>query len=401
MEKIIKQKKGITLIALVITIIVLLILAGISISMLAGDNSILQRATDAKKNTGNSQIQERINLAYHSSLVNGQGKITEPSLESELKKEFNRVSLEEGWLDKTSVEGKWIITIDGISLEIPVGKETDNTKTKIKIGTTNLKEVSNLTTLYGETTDYTSIEGIEWQLFYDDSANIYLIASDYVPGDTLPSELITEGQSSTYCRSFAVSDDETTGPITNGERSKDASSANTVQNNPYLNWVGSSQDNKENKYINMKAVAYMLDTSKWSNFAGNATNASAIGGPTLEMFVLSYNAKHNIKLGTYGTSKADITSENANSYGYKVKLENNTLWKNYIETELGSTSDESEKMWVGKEDDYILGMWLASPSSFGEEYVSVTETGYLTGDCASTTYLGFRPLITIPKSSLE
>ena len=49
MEKIIKEtnEKGITLIALVITIIVLLILAGISISMLSGNNSILQRATDA------------------------------------------------------------------------------------------------------------------------------------------------------------------------------------------------------------------------------------------------------------------------------------------------------------------------------------------------------------------
>ena len=44
MEKILKQKKGITMIALVITIIVLLILAGISISMLAGNNSILNRA---------------------------------------------------------------------------------------------------------------------------------------------------------------------------------------------------------------------------------------------------------------------------------------------------------------------------------------------------------------------
>ena len=42
---------GITLIALVITVIVLLILAGISISMLSGENGILQRATDAKTET--------------------------------------------------------------------------------------------------------------------------------------------------------------------------------------------------------------------------------------------------------------------------------------------------------------------------------------------------------------
>ena len=46
-----KNSKGITLIALVITIIVLLILAGISISMLAGQNGILKQAINAQKET--------------------------------------------------------------------------------------------------------------------------------------------------------------------------------------------------------------------------------------------------------------------------------------------------------------------------------------------------------------
>ena len=42
-----RQNKGITLIALVITIIVLLILAGVAISMLSGVNGILNRASDS------------------------------------------------------------------------------------------------------------------------------------------------------------------------------------------------------------------------------------------------------------------------------------------------------------------------------------------------------------------
>ena len=42
-----KSNKGITLIALVITIIVLLILAGVSIAMLSGENSILNRASQS------------------------------------------------------------------------------------------------------------------------------------------------------------------------------------------------------------------------------------------------------------------------------------------------------------------------------------------------------------------
>ncbi len=42
-----KEQKGITLVALVITIIVLLILAGVSIAMLTGENGILKRSTEA------------------------------------------------------------------------------------------------------------------------------------------------------------------------------------------------------------------------------------------------------------------------------------------------------------------------------------------------------------------
>lgn len=58
-----RNKKGITLISLVITIIVLLILAGISISMLTGNNGILNRASESKENTRAGTIQERIALA--------------------------------------------------------------------------------------------------------------------------------------------------------------------------------------------------------------------------------------------------------------------------------------------------------------------------------------------------
>ena len=46
MKNIRKQENGITLIALVVTIIVLLILAGISIAMLTGQNGILNRAAE-------------------------------------------------------------------------------------------------------------------------------------------------------------------------------------------------------------------------------------------------------------------------------------------------------------------------------------------------------------------
>lgn len=58
-----KKQNGITLIALVITIIVLLILAGVSIAMLTGENGILNKATNATVETRKAEIREAITLA--------------------------------------------------------------------------------------------------------------------------------------------------------------------------------------------------------------------------------------------------------------------------------------------------------------------------------------------------
>ena len=60
-----KNNKGITLIALVITIIVLLILAGVSIAMLTGNNGILTQATTARDNTKEAEIADKINMALN------------------------------------------------------------------------------------------------------------------------------------------------------------------------------------------------------------------------------------------------------------------------------------------------------------------------------------------------
>ena len=56
-----KKEKGVTLISIVITIIILLILAGVSIIYLQGDNSIVETATDAQIETELSELQEKLN----------------------------------------------------------------------------------------------------------------------------------------------------------------------------------------------------------------------------------------------------------------------------------------------------------------------------------------------------
>lgn len=65
-----RNQRGITLIALVITIIVLLILAGVSIAMLTGDNGILTKADDAKEKTAKGEVADKINLAINAEFAN-------------------------------------------------------------------------------------------------------------------------------------------------------------------------------------------------------------------------------------------------------------------------------------------------------------------------------------------
>lgn len=58
-----KKSKGITLVALIITIIILLILSGVTISMILGENGIINKAKNAKNNTNRSKFEENVEIA--------------------------------------------------------------------------------------------------------------------------------------------------------------------------------------------------------------------------------------------------------------------------------------------------------------------------------------------------
>ena len=71
-KKYAEREKAITLIALVITIIVLLILAGITIAAVSGDNGILQNAGRAKEETDQRALEEEVKLAVSSNNIEKQ-----------------------------------------------------------------------------------------------------------------------------------------------------------------------------------------------------------------------------------------------------------------------------------------------------------------------------------------
>ena len=92
-----KNIDGITLIALVISIIVLLILAGVSIAMLTGENGILAQAQKAKEQTEKASEEEQRTLSkYEYEFAKSQGEINETetfgeySMEKEIKEKYGQ-----------------------------------------------------------------------------------------------------------------------------------------------------------------------------------------------------------------------------------------------------------------------------------------------------------------------
>ena len=109
-----KSKKGITLVALVVTIVVLLILAGVSINAVLGDNGIIKKANQAASVTKEAEVKEAINrtiLEFY--LTNDyetledflKAKVTEGNIDSVTKNADGTLTVKKGEYSVT-VENK-------------------------------------------------------------------------------------------------------------------------------------------------------------------------------------------------------------------------------------------------------------------------------------------------------
>ena len=96
----IKSTKGITLISLVVTIIILLILAGVTVATLMGDNGLINKTKDAKIKTEIAGIKEEIQTDILGKQAENNGNISDDSLKEILEK-YGTLSEEEKLTDKT------------------------------------------------------------------------------------------------------------------------------------------------------------------------------------------------------------------------------------------------------------------------------------------------------------
>ena len=139
-----KGRRGITLIALVITIIVLLILAGVSIAMLTGQNGILTQAQNAKTTTADKRAEEKIKLAVMAARAQSEGALDADKLVAEITNNYGGTATKTGtgFPVNATVDGK-SFTIDGDGNVTSTG--SGNEPTGGTLGTVTGNEDTNTT----------------------------------------------------------------------------------------------------------------------------------------------------------------------------------------------------------------------------------------------------------------
>ena len=131
-----RKQKGITLVALVITIIVLLLLAGVTISLLVGENGIITKAKEGGNRTQQAQEKEKIELAVTASIMEDTDKLTieEGNLNTEL---MNELGGEGEYTLTNNQDGSFLIRIEKSKRTYYIGNSGE------VIGEENMKKISN------------------------------------------------------------------------------------------------------------------------------------------------------------------------------------------------------------------------------------------------------------------
>lgn len=166
-----KKERGITIIALIVTIVVLLILAGVSISLIINRNGIISKAEVAKQETDIADEKEKINLSAVAAQTNNEDAVIRRNdFDKELKKFFNEDYTLEPDSDAEEYEvtckksGRKYTIKSGITKKNPDYELNNNNTTfsSSPSGWTNGDVIVNVKTTIQEYTLQTSKDGKNW-----------------------------------------------------------------------------------------------------------------------------------------------------------------------------------------------------------------------------------------------
>ncbi len=313
------RNKGITLVALVVTIVIMLILAGVTLNIALGENGLF--------------------------------KMSEKAVEK-YKEEAGK---EENALQKGSEEIANVLE----SLKPPVtidGKEVAN----------NLKKYQGKYVDIGLDVDGAEGTTNDWEIFYVNENRIFLIATDYVPADVLENQWHVIGDNGKLKDAgFKSAGSSYT---YNVNWSSPQFLTLPAEPNNYLDLVMHKGYTLDESNGNSKVVSQLLNTEAWNEIKETSGKKDcidfAIGGPTLEMWCATWN-----KAVEKDTDFSEIEAEPSTSEpGYKVKagaISFYTLWLGSSNSKPSADKLEQYKTFFPhtSEVDNCSGYWLASPSA--------------------------------------
>lgn len=363
-----KNSKGITLIALVITIIVLLILAGVTIATLTGDNGILTQAGKAKDKTTEAESIERVQVEVAGS-YGLDGTIDKDQLNKNLG---NIAGLKIG---ESNFGGENIVkelpatvTLNGYDIGIDANGGVEKIPeiiAKIRANPQAYygKKVTNYKASDSDTNTY-RIFYVDKDNYFKDGYNTIYLKADYTGG----------GSCST---------------------SYDASQTLIKRMNPLWATKGNTVAAKTTTISNQneQAAAWLCDPSKWTAYCDTDKANYAIGGPSVEMYVKSYNQTHgDDALG------CQYQTNTVPGYIYKVKdtIQNSGWYTNDNTLDYSMTY---KSMYCGQNGKRTGSWWLASPSAHSS--ISVCDVGGSNARLYGNNYYyddGVSPLVSLKSS---
>ncbi len=308
------MKKGISLIVLVITIIVMIILAA-SVVITLSNTGIINRASHAVDLTNESQVQDLAALIWADAYMNN---LRGTALETKVKNKLKEQGIE---------DDNWNITVTDTGISVI------NKKGKVGLGMLITAED------YGKTVDY-SVTVAEttyskWQIYYHNDDYVYIISESI--GKEGLGDFVERPQGGYVY-------------VGNGDVLSLSSDQLTLYKKFKLGQDGYILDSTK---ANSDAVAYLI--TKYANFANKTEKYSsyvegAIGAPTIELLAAGWNAWNEAKklVEPSHTYTALTLSSDATWTGYMVNGEQQMA---YIET---------DGFYMNSKCYY----WLASPSAY-------------------------------------
>ena len=409
-------RKGITLIALVITIIVLLILAGVTIAALAGDNGILSRATDAREATDIAEEKEKVALAAQAALIDNNGReILQQHLEEELENSFGNIKYdveegenneEQGYIVSIADTGRrYFVSKNGHVEQMipgPIVTHTINPETQVDEGEKITITIS-ATATEGEITkitkpDGTSVENTTTTTYeVEENGKYKFIVEQSNGGKTTYTVEITNGKyvekfSDIYTSTQQYTKNGLTAWIPEGFAVGTSDTINSIENGLVItDAIDENHNSIGNEFVWVPA-----DLNEMAKLtSGTDSNGNLNYQGKLYDFPSAYESKEKTGYGQGTTSyrEPDTVSNDSNpTYLNIIKgiLTNNTA--DYADiTAFKNTMQEDYNAMiksVDKYDGFYIGRYEMSKSTATNKVASVANVASLTaaGNSANTWY---------------